>query len=127
MLGRFCLHQWLRRFTKKYISICTIYIHFLQTFKKGFFNTILSWKGFLPLGRLTFTAYLIHEDFIQVYLVGLSRMPFYYTKMNLATLYLVVLMSSFMMAFVGSIAIEMPFINLDREFLTRSVRRNKSK
>jgi len=81
----------------------------------------------MPLGRLTFTAYLIHQDFLQVYDIGFSRMPFYYTKMNLMTKYFIVLMASFMMAFVGSIAIEIPFINLGREFLTNISERNKSK
>lgn len=80
----------------------------------------------MPLGKLTFTAYLIHQDFIQVYDIGLARMPFYYNKWNLAAKYFVVLVASFTMAFVGSIAIEMPFINLDRAFLTRSTQ-NKSR
>jgi len=86
----------------------------------GFVNTLLSWKGFRPLSKLTFTAYLIHQDFIQVNNIGLSRMPFYYNKWNLAANYFVVLVASFMMAFFASIAIEMPFINLDRAFLIRS-------
>jgi len=26
----------------------------------GFINTFLSWKGFIPLSRLTYCAYLVH-------------------------------------------------------------------
>ena len=92
----------------------------------GFVNTFLSWKGFMPLGRLTFTAYLIHQDFLQVYDIGFSRMPFYYTKFNLVTKYFIVLVASFMMAFVGRFSIEIPFMSLDREFFTRSKGKNAS-
>jgi len=37
----------------------------------GFINTILSWKGFIPLSRLTYCAYLIHP--IVMYYFYMSR------------------------------------------------------
>ena len=125
LLDSFCLYQWLWRLLTN--TLCVSKQFNLYKCIIGFVNTFLSWKGFMPLGRLTFTAYLIHQDFLQVYDIGFSRMPFYYTKMNLVTKYFVVLVASFMMAFVGSIAIEMPFINLGREFLTSKSGQNQSK
>lgn len=41
-------------------------------FKTGIINTILSWKGFVPLSRLTFLAYLWHGTIIWVYLGNLE-------------------------------------------------------
>ena len=71
----------------------------------------------MPLGRLSFIAYLVHFDFIRVYYIGFSRTPFFYTKFNLLLNYLAIVTVSFTLAFLLSIAIEMPFINLGRILL----------
>jgi len=78
----------------------------------GYVNRILSWKGFIPLGRLSYIAYLVNFDFIKVYYI--NQTPLLYTKMNVMMNYLVALMVSFMLAFIFSIAIEIPFVNLGR-------------
>ena len=83
----------------------------------GFVNTILSWKGFVPLSRLSYVAYLVHLDLILVYYIGLNRTAFYYTKMNVFMIYLAVVVVSFMVAFIFSIAVEMPFINIERHLI----------
>ena len=53
-------------------SVCSFkncsYVTFLMYFL-GFINTILSWKVFIPLGRLTYCAYLVHP-IIQYYYYG---------------------------------------------------------
>ncbi len=80
----------------------------------------------MPLSRLSFNAYIVHQNLIKAY-IGYSRMPFYYTRVNLAIIYLVVVMVSFMLAFILSITIELPFINLDREFWTVKSKNNNRK
>ncbi len=62
-------------------------------------------------------AYLVHPEHIKVYYIGLYRTPLYYTKFNVMMTYLAVLMVSFVLAFILSITIEMPFISLDRLLL----------
>ena len=44
---------------------------FLST---GFINTILSWKAFIPLSRLTYCAYLVHPIVIYHYLYRRHRL-----------------------------------------------------
>jgi len=70
----------------------------------------------MPLGKLSYVAYLVHYDFIKVYYI--NKTPLHFTKMNLMINYLVVLMVSFMLAFIFSVVIEMPFLNLDRYFMS---------
>ena len=33
----------------------------------GWVNTLLSWKGIIPLSRLTYTAYLVHPVVMETY------------------------------------------------------------
>ncbi len=94
----------------------------------GFINTFLSWKGFMPLSRLTYVTYLVNVDYVKVYYIGLSRTFFYYTKVNLVMTYFGVLVVSFVLAFFLSVAIEMPFLNLNRILITAtSTKSNKYK
>lgn len=39
----------------------------------GFVNTLLSWKGFIPLSRLTYMAYLVHIIIMDHYLLTYQR------------------------------------------------------
>ena len=79
----------------------------------GFVNRLLSWKGFLPLGRLTYCVYLIHYDFINVVLSA-NRKQFYYTFFGSFVTFLGILVISFALAFVASVAIEASFLNLEK-------------
>lgn len=81
----------------------------------------------MPLGRLSYVVYLIHNDYIKIYYMGFSRTPFYYTKLNAAMIYLAIVMVSFMLAFFLSVTIEMPFVNLDRTFLNLKPQTSKTK
>ena len=47
----------------------------------GWINTLLSWKAFIPLARLTYCAYLVHPVVIFVYLMG-RRTQIYYTDLE---------------------------------------------
>ena len=40
----------------------------------GYVNTVLSWKGFIPLSRLTYCAYLVHPPIIYYYLLTRRRL-----------------------------------------------------
>jgi len=99
----------------KYIII---YRWIIVIFSTGFVNTILSWEGFTPLSRLTYVTYLVNVDYVKVFYIGLSRTFFYYSKVNLVMTYFAVLVVSFVLAFFLSIAIEMPFLNLNRILTT---------
>ena len=90
----------------------------------GFIGRILSWRAFMPLGRLTYVVYLVHENFIFIYYVGYQRKPFYYTMFNSVMNYFSILVLSFLLAFVFSVSVEVPFLNLEKLLVNPT---NKSK
>ncbi|XP_045034184.1 nose resistant to fluoxetine protein 6 isoform X2 [Daphnia magna] len=79
----------------------------------GIIHRFLSWKLFLPFSRLSYAVYLIHFNFIRAYASHL-RKPFYFTELIFGTTYLGILMIAFLISFVVSVVVEMPFLNLDK-------------
>ena len=80
---------------------------------EGFVNRFLSWKGFLPLSRLTYCVYLIHFNYLTVY-YAMSRKLIYYTFSSQLTTYLGIVVTVFGLAFVVSVTIEASFLNLEK-------------
>ncbi|KAH9495529.1 hypothetical protein Btru_013512 [Bulinus truncatus] len=76
-------------------------------------NTILSWSPLVPLGRLTYMAYLIHPCLIRVY-YGNHEVPFYLNDTNLVVSYLGITVFTYMTAFVLNLALESPMIALEK-------------
>ncbi|WAR03139.1 NRF6-like protein [Mya arenaria] len=87
----------------------------------GFVNTLLSWKAFVPLSRLTYTAYLVHPALMMVYYAG-KREAIYLTDMEETFFFLGSLLGSFALAFVLSLAIEAPFMGLEKALFNRERR-----
>ena len=51
----------------------------------GFINTLLSWKAFVPLSRLTYCAYLVHPLVMYVYYFNWN-FPLYMTDLDLVSI-----------------------------------------
>ncbi len=81
---------------------------------------MLTWKGFIPLSRLSYIAFLVHLDYIKIYYNGLSRAPLYYTKVNAMMTYFGVIVVTFILASFFTITIEIPFMNLEQIFMNRT-------
>lgn len=79
----------------------------------GFIHRFLSWKLFLPFSRMSYAVYLVHFNFMRVYISHL-RKPFYFTELIFGTTYLGILVISFFISFVISVVVEMPFLNSDK-------------
>jgi len=79
----------------------------------GFVNRLLSWKAFIPLGRLTYVVYLIHFEYMLVYWSH-ARKPYYYTVFDHIQHYFGVLLMVFLLAFFISVTVEAPFLNLEK-------------
>ena len=77
-------------------------------------NSFLSMSFWVPLGRLTYTAYLVNLVVINVYLNTL-REPFTYTSISLAVNYAAMVVLSFGVAGVISLFVEFPLHNMERE------------
>ncbi|XP_046631169.1 nose resistant to fluoxetine protein 6-like isoform X3 [Daphnia pulicaria] len=92
----------------------------------GFINNFLSCKLFIPFSRLSYAVYLIHFNFIKAYASHL-RKPFYFTEYVYATTYLGILVIAFVLAFVVSVVVEMPFLNLDKLLFPNNSKASKIK
>lgn len=91
----------------------------------GFINNILSWKGFLPLGRLTYCVYLIHYDYINLFYSAM-RKQYYYTLFGQFTTYFGMLVIVFGLAFGISVCIEASFLNLEKLIFSWKPKSNSS-
>ena len=94
----------------KYIlNSCGLYL--------GLVNLGLSWKVFIPLGRLCYAAYLINLTFIRM-LISRRRNPSYISDTDFMMDFLGFLTATFFFSFIASLLVEMPFLNLDKLLLT---------
>lgn len=77
----------------------------------GWINQLLSWKPFVPLGRLTFAIYLVSMH-LQFLFHLQYRQPIYFTNYHMVNLYFGHLVMSCLVAFVCTMLIEAPFMQL---------------
>ena len=79
----------------------------------GFVSTLLGWKPFLVLGRLTFSTYLIHEIVIQIYFNSRHTLH-YFSDIELSFSLVAITVISYGAGFILSVCVEKPFDNLKR-------------
>lgn len=82
----------------------------------GWINSFLSWKPFIPLGRLTFAIYLVSLH-LQFLFHLQYRQPIYFGNFFLLNLFISHLVMSVLVAFVFMLLIEAPAMNLLKLFL----------
>lgn len=70
----------------------------------------------MPLGRLTYCMYLIHLDFLNVYFAIKKRL-YYYTFYDQILTYMGLLLCILSLAFVISVAVEAPFMSIEKLLL----------
>ncbi|XP_037564494.1 nose resistant to fluoxetine protein 6-like [Dermacentor silvarum] len=88
----------------------------------GFVARFLSWNAFVPLSKLSFGVYLIHLPFIQLMLHA-SRERVLWSKFNLVTLWLSVVVWSFLLSYLTFLACEAPTAKLNSLIFGRMVGR----
>lgn len=84
----------------------------------GFINTILSWKAIVPLSRLTYVVYLLHLWMLSSYMLSRDTV-FYLNDVNVVVLFLAVLVASYGISVVVSLAFEAPMLALEKLFLKK--------
>ena len=67
----------------------------------------------MPLGRLTYVVYLVHYEFLYFYWAH-ARKPYYYTVLDHIQHYFGVTLMIFLLAFLISVTVEAPFLNLEK-------------
>ncbi len=76
-------------------------------------DRLLSWKVFVPLGRLTYVAYLLYWNFVKIHMYY-SRKPLYFNKLEQTLYYVCILPITYGAAFVVALLVETPLLNLER-------------
>ncbi|KZC14350.1 Nose resistant to fluoxetine protein 6 [Dufourea novaeangliae] len=79
----------------------------------GFVGVCLSWKGWVPFSKLTYSAYLCHYVFLLTE-AGSVRTSGIVTPMSIFRSYCSNLCLTMLLAAVWSLCFEMPFMTLDR-------------
>jgi len=78
----------------------------------GVINTFLSMKFWIPLSRLTFTAYLVHPVVLAV-IFGTARKPFHYADIPLAVYAVGDVVLSYGAAAIVAACVEFPLANIE--------------
>ncbi|XP_055932256.1 nose resistant to fluoxetine protein 6-like [Argiope bruennichi] len=84
----------------------------------GVVNYILSWKCFIPLGRLTYCAYLIHPV-VQISAVANVRMKLQAAHFFAVWMFFGHLMITYGCSFATSMLVEAPFLSLEKIILRK--------
>ncbi|XP_041368659.1 nose resistant to fluoxetine protein 6-like [Gigantopelta aegis] len=84
----------------------------------GYVNTLLSWKGIIPLSRLTYCAYLLHP-IIMFYYYYSRETTFHLSDINLLFSFFSFLVASYGVSFIVSLAFEAPMMGLEKVFFKR--------
>ena len=79
----------------------------------GVINVFLSMKFWIPLSRLTFSAYLIHPVVLTVIFFSSSRQPFHYTDIAMAVYAAGAVVISYGIAAIIATCVEFPLANLE--------------
>ncbi|KAL3240145.1 hypothetical protein MRX96_047984 [Rhipicephalus microplus] len=88
----------------------------------GIIGRFLSWSAFVPLSKLSFGVFLIHQPFINLMLHA-SRERVLWTRFNMVTLWFSVLVWSFMLSYLEFLACEAPVTKLNSLIFGRIPRR----
>ncbi|KAK3102399.1 hypothetical protein FSP39_011136 [Pinctada imbricata] len=82
----------------------------------GIVDSLLSWKGLVPLSRLSYAAYLVHPILMMVHVYS-KRNLVYLNDYEIIYLFLGHTVLTFMTAFVVSLLFEAPFMALEKLFI----------
>ncbi|XP_070165410.1 nose resistant to fluoxetine protein 6 isoform X1 [Polyergus mexicanus] len=80
-------------------------------------NHFLSWRGWIPLSKLSYCAYLCHYIFL-LFDIGAARTTGNLTSINVLRAFFANLMFTMILSALWSLCFEMPFTNIDRVLLS---------
>lgn len=84
----------------------------------GVINWVLSWRGFLPLSRLSFAVYLIHPVVMVLFIYN-KQVLVYMNTFEMAYMFLGHLIMSYAVGLLFCVGVERPFIRLLKLLKTR--------
>ncbi|XP_076179413.1 O-acyltransferase like protein isoform X2 [Ptiloglossa arizonensis] len=113
------LHRQAFVFSVSWIIFCSVHGY------AGFLGRFLSWKGWVPFGRLTYSAFLCHYVFLLME-VGTVRTTGIISPMSILRSFCSNLCLTMGFSALWSVCFEMPFMTLDRALLSRGKSLSKS-
>ncbi|XP_071147795.1 uncharacterized protein [Mytilus edulis] len=90
-------------------------IYSCHHYRGGMINTMLSWRGFIPLSKLSYTIYLLNPVVIAVYIMSRKSL-LYVDDLDMAFLIVGYFVVTIIGASVMSVFFERPFIALEKAF-----------
>ncbi|XP_078593512.1 nose resistant to fluoxetine protein 6-like [Branchiostoma floridae x Branchiostoma japonicum] len=84
----------------------------------GVVDTILSWHGWVPLSRLNYCAYMLHQQLVLVVYLSMEG-PIHFSNFTMVYFFLGHLTLSFGLAFLTCVAVETPFVGLEKIILNK--------
>ncbi|XP_063954820.1 nose resistant to fluoxetine protein 6-like isoform X1 [Lytechinus pictus] len=90
----------------------------------GWINDFLSWELWIPMSRLTYSAYLLHPIVIIIYGYNLTN-TYFYSIYTLAFEVAAFIALGYMAAILMAVAIEFPFGNLERMIMPSTDKKTK--
>ncbi|KAI1292044.1 Nose resistant to fluoxetine protein 6 [Halotydeus destructor] len=90
----------------------------------GVINSFLSWKVWVPLSRLTYSAYLIHP-IVMVSFYGSRQTTFEFSHFLMLYLTLGHLVLTYALSFILSTLIESPIVALEKIFLAKLITKHR--
>ncbi|XP_070534768.1 O-acyltransferase like protein-like [Ptychodera flava] len=107
------------------LSVCIGWVIFAcATGNGGPVDQFLSWRGWLPLARVNYCAYLLHLTVILMYTWGLKYLWFY-SDFNMAVVSIAMVAITYALAVVFTMVIEIPIIGLEKIFFPDKNKKNK--
>ena len=91
---------------------------------KDIVHSILSFKAFAPLGRLTYCTYLVHLIVVARTTFG-TKNSFYANHETFIYVALADLVFSLMAGYILSVVAEAPLLNLEKNFIFKQKKENK--
>lgn len=85
----------------------------------GLVNRFLSWKGFMPLAKITYCAYLIHPYFVHGYYSSRRRPLHFGSQYQMIQYFFAHVIVSYAAAFVCCISWEIPVLGLEEIIFPR--------
>ncbi|XP_070534771.1 nose resistant to fluoxetine protein 6-like [Ptychodera flava] len=105
------LYQSVFRFAMS-LSIAWV-IYACVTGNGGPVNSLLSWRGWLPLAHMNYCAYLLHLVVIFLYTFGFETL-WHYSDFNFGMDYVAILVMTYSLAFVVATAVEIPCLSFEK-------------
>ncbi|XP_070534770.1 nose resistant to fluoxetine protein 6-like isoform X2 [Ptychodera flava] len=107
------------------LSACIGWVIFAcATGNAGPVDQFLSWRGWLPLARVNYCAYLLHLTVILMYTWSLKYLWFY-SDFNMAVVSIAMVAITYALAVVFTMVIEIPIIGLEKIYYLNKNKKNK--